>query len=271
MSFTSAPNTIRNKARQMAKAGLYYVYKLDNVRCYSCQVNIGKWSTINVPFVVHAMASPSCAVILNNKKSDKKGRLLCNTILHKKPTLHADINFQAVARLKHYKMFPYLRIDDAEIDLSSSDTWQNVSSNIRKKEFMIEKQQTTDNIIEKDDQWLIENPDLPFTWYIRTIQAKHWAISGSLIHLPSFDSLVNIWSNMSAVEKYTYSKLSTIDQKRATTRQIEDLYRKNGLFIGIQNSDTKRITISNQNDNLKAITVSSILSQKISNIFLAEI
>lgn len=87
-----APESIKNKAIEMAATGLFYGNYGDYVKCHACSTRFGKWVDSDDPAELHERASPNCPFILTIKRNTV--RSLHKEIRNEFPNLIAEIHFQ---------------------------------------------------------------------------------------------------------------------------------------------------------------------------------
>ncbi|EDO30381.1 predicted protein [Nematostella vectensis] len=69
-SYIHWPENCPVRPRELAMAGFYYTGCGDQVRCFSCDLQLGKWVDGDEPFEEHLKHRPSCGFILENLQSE---------------------------------------------------------------------------------------------------------------------------------------------------------------------------------------------------------
>lgn len=272
-SFENATPLIRRKARQMAKSGLYYGKKSDTVYCTDCYIKISDWKWSDSPAKVHKKGSPLCKWVIYELDTEKlfNGRLLVYEIRNTWPKLTPFMFFQAVSRLKHYLMFPYIEIEDIEIDLGVSEVWHSAAGALWKKAY----KDTHKTMPPMDKNIQRMNIDLhiasPIQWYMKAINVKHFKLTGTFEHVPSTLQMRDSWKHMTVVQRYKYIKLNRLDQKRTAAQSIEDAFSVQKLDIGFMTNSYENIVVSLQSVENRCVTVSSMLADKSSRLFLEDV
>lgn len=265
-----APKSIKRMALKLARTGFFYGNYADYVRCHSCQTRFGKWINDEDPAELHTRVSPHCQYL--RMSNIKKTHTLQDAIMKNLPKLLAELYFQAVARLRHYQIFPTMVINDVEIDASSSDTWHNTIHPSIKKSYL-EIQQRSLQIPDSRKKPLLHplgTPDSALEWYHRTLKMRHWATHGSLEHLPDNAQIKKLWTKMDKKYRQTFINLHTLDTKRFTTKKIEDVFASQGLSIGLEVGSSENVVVSIYNENRPLQPISQKLAQKIARLSIPQ-
>ncbi|XP_032225383.2 uncharacterized protein LOC5501165 [Nematostella vectensis] len=78
-SYIHWPENCPVRPRELAMAGFYYTGCGDQVRCFSCDLQLGKWVDGDEPFEEHLKHRPSCGFILESK-SESKSLVTCKPV-----------------------------------------------------------------------------------------------------------------------------------------------------------------------------------------------
>ncbi len=202
-SYLCAPTTVRLLSTRAAKAGFFYTDYKDFIQCYNCNMRIGKWD-INVdPEEVHNKLSPTCAPVIEQHRQDNMlSTKLTNALDNNQPIFNQHMVYQAVARLKHYLLFPTMSISDIEIDMDSSKMWHTTDEATRQRYTQIfQEAKQLDASMRKPILFPASVADTPFEWYQRTVKIKYWVDNGDISNTPTEITLKNQWEAMDPIKK----------------------------------------------------------------------
>lgn len=169
--------------------------------------------------------------------------------------------FQSVTRLRHYILFPTLKIDNERIDNDSAAMWYSIlPPEIHHNYTSIYLESILANELHKV-------PNTPRQWYNRCYMIEHWHTTQNHTAADDQTTIQARWQQLSTKEQSKYVMLSILDHKRQETKKIEQFLAANAIHIGVHSPYTKNVTVSLLSNKCQPTTlVSAIFAYKISRL-----
>lgn len=264
-SMFKAPSFIKYNAHTIAEAGLFYIETKKALQCYNCSLQIHEMVPSDNPNYIHWTTSPNCKRLRTTSSFTTDTTQLASLIRNNNHPLHALIVFQAVTRLRHYSLFPFMDIHDSLIDQDTTNLWHNqLHSQIRETyTTIVENSIKVPQQFRKPILFPVSLPDSPYHWYRRSLILKSWNNDTTSNTEPDHKTL-NTWVQMNEEQRKPYIKLSWADHKLYATRRIEEVFATQGLTIGILRPYTTNITVLPSNENNNVAPLSYWLHHKMS-------
>nr|XP_053653956.1 baculoviral IAP repeat-containing protein 8-like [Cherax quadricarinatus] len=130
-SFRGWPNTLKQRAEQLAEAGFFYRNLSDHVQCFYCGGGLRNWEAEDIPWNEHARWYPKCNFVLVNKGIEFIKRIK----QEKPPYIHSypTVNIIVKSRLTENDLNALMKLDIIKSAVAMNYSPDKVKKVLKKK------------------------------------------------------------------------------------------------------------------------------------------
>ncbi len=258
---------------QLAENGFFFTNSRDTIQCYSCLLRIGGADTDSNIVMIHQNQRPTCFFAITKMTYPDDQHLQLTTWTETSYViLQPEILFQAVYRMRHYLIFPFMDINDEDIDKDALRTWTYNMSDEIKRPFIIvfQSSMNTYNTSPMPTLYPISAEDSPFLWFKR-YHIKQQTVKNDIKQKTlNEEELIKKWNHLNPNKQYDFVKLYRINFKRETAKRIEDILQSYTLQIGVILPIIDNIIVQHIDTKEQLETISQILARRMTTITLQE-